>query len=269
MPFANGKECRLYWRSNGRDDAPVLLLLNSLGTDMGMWDSIIPLLHDSFRIIRMDTRGHGASDVTDGDYTIDNLGADVLAVLDAAGAEHASVCGLSLGGMIAMHIALSAPDRISKLIACNTSAQVPAQPWLDRAALVRREGMTAIVNAVMERFFSDAFRADAPPALATVCSAFLSTSPQGYAACCSAISSVDLIDQLPSVNQPTLVINGALDTATPPQDHGNRIITAIPGANAATLNAGHISAVEQPIAFAAAITEFLHASPVARSDGNK
>lgn len=266
MPFANGKESRLYWRANGRDDAPALLLLNSLGTDMGMWDSIIPLLHDSFRIIRMDTRGHGASDVADGDYTIAALGADALAVLDAAGAEHASVCGLSLGGMMAMHLALAAPDRITSVIACNTSAEVPAQPWLDRAALVRRDGMSAIADAVMERFFSEAFRGGTSPVLATIRTTLLSTSPQGYAACCSAISTLKLIDQLPSIKQAALVINGDLDNATPPGDHGDRIVAAIPGASSVSLNAGHISAVEQPKAFATAITEFLQQRMAARSD---
>lgn len=260
MPFANGTEGRLYWRVNGRDGAPVLLLLNSLGTDMGMWDDIIPLLHDSFKVIRMDTRGHGASDVVGGDYTIPALADDALAVLDAAGVDEAVVCGLSLGGMITLQLALSAPERITKVIACNTTAQVPSQPWLDRAALVRRDGMTAVADAVMERFFSEPFRASDPPSLATARAALLSVSSQGYAACCTAISSVDLIDELSKIGQPALVINGAFDMATPAAEHGDRIASGIPGARTVTLQAGHISAVEQPRQFADAVSDFMHAN---------
>src|SRR3546814_376497 len=140
MPFAEGQQGRLYWRVDGRADAPPLLLLNSLGTDFAMWDQVVPLLCDSFRVLRMDTRGHGASDVPEGDYTIAGLATDALSVLDAAGARTASVCGLSLGGMTALQLALAAPQRVSGVVACTTSAQVAAQPWLDRPAVLRRDG---------------------------------------------------------------------------------------------------------------------------------
>ncbi|HEY9539067.1 MAG TPA: 3-oxoadipate enol-lactonase [Kiloniellaceae bacterium] len=257
MPFAQGQRGRLYWRTDGRASAPTLLLLNSLGTDFAMWDQVVPLLCDSFRVLRMDTRGHGASDAPEGDYTIAELAADALCVLDAAGARTASVCGLSLGGMTALQLALAAPERISEVTACNTSAQVAAQPWLDRAAIVRRDGMGAIVTAVMSRFFSDRFIADGPPSLETIRATFLSIAPEGYAACCAAISGVDLIDRLPNLRQPTLVINGSLDAATPPAEHGDRIAAAVPNARTVVLKAGHISAVEEPQAFAAALRGFL------------
>jgi 3-oxoadipate enol-lactonase/4-carboxymuconolactone decarboxylase len=258
MPFANGQRGRLYWRGDGRDRAPVLLLLNSLGTDFAMWDQVVPLLHDGFRVLRMDTRGHGASDVPAGDYSLPELAADALCVLDAAGARTASVCGLSLGGMMALQLALASPQRISRIVACNTSAQVAAQPWLDRAATVRRDGMGSIVTAVMSRFFSDGFLAECPPSLETVRATFLSTSPEGYAACCTAISSVDMIEQLGRLRQPALVINGRLDAATPPAEHGDRIAAALPDARTVVLEAGHISAVEQPGVFAAAVRSFLN-----------
>jgi len=257
MPFASGEKGRLYWRVDGRDNAPALLLLNSLGADLAMWDQVVPLLNDHFRVLRMDTRGHGASDAPEGDYEIAELAADALCVLDAAGAKYASLCGLSLGGMMALQLAMTAPDRISKVIACNTSAQVAAQPWLDRAAVVRRDGMGAIVTAVMSRFFSDDFTAACPPSLETIRATFLSTSPEGYAACCTAISSVDLIDRLFNLRQPTLVINGSLDAATPPAEHGDRIAAAVPTARTVVLESGHISAVEQPQAFASAVRKFL------------
>ena len=260
MPFATGQEGRIYWRADGRETAPVLLLLNSLGTDFAMWDPVVPLLYDSFRVLRMDTRGHGASDAPAGDYALSELAADALCVLDAAGAREASVCGLSLGGMMALELALAAPERVTEVIACNTSAQVVAQPWLDRAAIVRRDGMGAIVTAVMSRFFSDGFLAESPPSLDTIRATFLSISPQGYAGCCTAISSVDMIGRLAGLRQPALVINGSLDAATPPAEHGDRIAAALPDARTTVLPAGHISAVEQPQAFAAAVRSFLKAA---------
>lgn len=258
MPFASGQKGRLYWRADGRDKAPALLFLNSLGTDFAMWDQVVPLLYDSYRVLRMDTRGHGASDAPGGNYSIDELAADALCVLDVAGAKTASLCGLSLGGMIALRLAMAAPERISKVIACNTSAQVATQPWLDRAATVRRDGMGAVVTAVMSRFFSDGFIAACPPSLETIRATFLSTSPEGYAACCAAVSSVDMIDDLAGLRQPTLVINGSLDSATPPAEHGERIAAAVPNAHTVELEAGHISAVEQPQAFASAVGSFLN-----------
>ena len=258
MPFARGPKGRLYWRVDGREKAPVLLLLNSLGTDFAMWDPVVPLLYDSFRVLRMDTRGHGASDAPPGDYALSELAADALSVLDAAGADSASVCGLSLGGMMALELALAVPHRVAKVIACNTSAQVTAQPWLDRAAIVRRDGMGAIVTAVMSRFFSDGFLAEGPPSLDTARATFLSISPEGYAGCCTAISSVDMIDRLAGLRRPALVINGSLDSATPPAEHGDRIAAALPDARTVVLPAGHISAIEQPQAFAEAVRSFLN-----------
>lgn len=257
MPFTPGQNGRIYWRADGHREAPALLLLNSLGTDLAMWDQVVPLLHEDFQVLRMDTRGHGASDVPAGDYSVPDLAVDALRVLDAAGVRSARVCGLSLGGMVALELALAAPHRVSKVVACNTSAKVAPQPWLDRASIVRRDGMKAIATAVMSRFFSEDFLAANPPTLDTVRATFLSTSPEGYAACCTAISSVDMMDRLPRLLQPTLVINGRLDTATPPAEHGDRIVAALPNARTVTLESGHISAVEQPEAFAAAIRGFL------------
>lgn len=257
MPFATRQNIHLHWRADGPDAAPPLLLLNSVGADMSMWDGIIPLLDNTVRVLRMDTRGHGGSDVVERDFEIADLAADALSVLDAAGVARATVCGLSLGGMVALHLAATAPGRVERVIACNTSAEVPAKPWLDRAAVVRQEGMAAIVDAVIPRFFSEGFRASDPASLQSIRSRFLATSPEGYAACCEAISRLDLIAKLPAIRCPALVVNGAGDIATPPSEHGDKIASAVRGARTVCLDTGHLSAVEQPEAFARAVLTFM------------
>ena len=259
MAFTSYDGTRIYWRLDGLPDRPVLLLLNSLGTDLSMWDPVVPSLTEHYRLLRLDTRGHGASDVPAGDYALAQLGADVLAVMDAAGvAKAVAVCGLSLGGMVAQWLALHAPDRFGALVACNTSASLPAEPWRQRAALVREKGVGAIADAVMERFFSADFRSSGSPLLATARSVLAATDPGGYAGCCAAISEVasDLGEAVSRIRLPTLVVNGAQDAATP-AEHGDAIARLVPGARMVTLQTGHISVLEAPDAFAGAVGEFI------------
>lgn len=248
---------RLRWQSDGSPSSPAILFLNSLGTDLSMWNGVVERLLPAFRVLRMDTRGHGRSDVPGGDYSIHDMALDAVAVLDAARVRTVAVCGLSMGGMVAMHLALHAPDRISHVIVANSSAQVPSAPWKDRAALVRSAGMPAVADTVMSRFFSEAFRSGNPGTISAAKSTLLATDPQGYAASCMAIADVDLLALLPKLSKPLLVINGERDEATPPADHGARIAAAVPGACAATLPTGHLSALERPSDFAAALTQFL------------
>lgn len=257
MPFTTRNDVRLYWRRNGRRNAPALMLLNSVGTDMGMWDRLVPLLEDRFDIIRLDARGHGASDVPAGDYSMDMLADDALSVLDAAGVGQASLCGLSMGGMIALQMALKAPDRVLRVIVANSSAQMPSDPWIQRAALVRQEGMGAVTELVRTRFFSDAFRASDAPAIANVMATLLGLDPQGYAAAGMAIAGLNIFDRLPELRVPLLVINGDDDVATPGPQHGDRIAGQVPGAVTASLAGGHLSAVEVPEEFADIIGKFL------------
>ncbi len=259
MPFAFNGSARLYWRADGFPDKPALLMLNSLGADFAMWDGVVPLLTEDFRVIRMDTRGHGASDAPSGGYSIALLAQDALQVLDASKVDTAHVCGLSLGGMIALHLAATAPARIAKVVACNTSAQMPSAPWMERAALVREKGLEAIVDMIMLRFFSEGFRAGKSAPLATARSTFLEQPKEGYAACCEAIGTMDLFGKLPAITVPLLVINGAQDVATPPAEHGARIAAAVSDARAVLLDAGHLSAIEVPSAFAGALRGFLQA----------
>ncbi len=257
MAFVMQDKVRLYWRADGDEGKPPLLLLNSLGTDHAMWDAVMPLLMRDFRVLRMDTRGHGASDAPKGDYTLSMLAQDALAVLDAAGVARAHVCGLSMGGMTALALAIEHPERVEKLIGANTSAQMSPDLMRERAALVRQKGMQAVIDAVLGRFFTQGFRDRKPPLLGSTRATMLATDPEGYAACCMAIAGMKIKDKLARVKAPLLVINGTQDVSTPPAEHGERIATAVAGARSVMLDAAHLSAVEQPEAFAGAAVAFL------------
>lgn len=257
MPFARNGGLRLYWRADGHPDKPALVLLNSLGTDLSMWDGVVRALSARFHILRMDTRGHGASDVPGGRTTLAAIGTDVLAVMDAAGVAKAAVAGISMGGMTALQLALDAPERLTAIVVCNSSARVPTEPWDVRAAAVRANGMREMADSIILRWFPDAVRAANPPYLATALATLRGLDPDGYAACCEAIRDMALWDGLPGITVPTLVVNGALDASTPPPEHGDRIAARIPGAHTASLPTGHISALERPDALAGLIAAFL------------
>ncbi len=265
MPFAVTQAARIYFRVDGPDGAPSLLLLNSIGTDHAMWSPIMPLLLARFRVIRMDTRGHGASDAPSGDYNLALLAADARAVLDAAGVPSAMVCGLSLGGMIAMQLALEAPTRVTKLILACTSPAMPREIWVERIRLVRAQGMAAITDAALGRFFTPAFRAAHPAYVASIRRTLETTDPLGYAACGAAIRDMDLLARLGAIGAPTLVIAGSSDVSTPVEGHGDRLVAAIPDVRLAVLPTAHIACAEAPDAFAAALVGFLDEAP-ARDD---
>jgi 3-oxoadipate enol-lactonase / 4-carboxymuconolactone decarboxylase len=238
----------------GRDDAPALVLSNSLGTDLHLWDWQMPALADHFRVIRYDQRGHGQTPFDGHAVTIDDLAADVIALLDHLGVVRASMAGLSLGGMTAMALARLVPDRVDRLVLCCTSARLgPPEMWHERAALVRDGGMAAVVDAVLARWFTPAFAARDQRAIARVRDMLLGTDPVGYAACCEAIAGMDQLDALASVVAPTLVIAGDKDPATPPE-HGAAIAGAIRGARLVTIpGVAHLANVEAPAVMTAAI----------------
>lgn len=257
MAFVTRDAVRLYWRADGDEGKPSLLLLNSLGTDHAMWDAVMAFLLRDFRVLRMDTRGHGASDVPKGDYTLSMLARDAVAVLDAAGVARAHVCGLSMGGMTALELASEHPERVERIIGANTSAQMSSDLMRERAALVRQKGMQAVLDAVIGRFFTQSFRDRKPPLLGSTRATLLATEPEGYAACCMAIAGMKLKDKLGRVKAPLLVINGAQDISTPPAEHGELIAKAVAGASSVMIDAAHLSAIEQPEAFAGAVVAFL------------
>ncbi len=267
MPFATRDGVRLFWRADGHPGKPALLLLNSLGSDHALWDGVVRALAGRFRLLRMDTRGHGASDAPPGDYSIAGLAADAFAVLDAAGAERAAVAGVSLGGMTAMQMAATSPGRLSAIAVCNSAAAVPPQPWLDRAAAARAHGMAPLTDGVMARWFPAAVRAADPAWLAGLRAMFETLDPQGYAGCCMAIAGLAVKDALPGIRLPTLVVVGSLDEATPPATGGEPIAAAIPGAVLASLPTGHISPLERPDALAALLAGFLQPGEAALESG--
>ncbi|CAM8664863.1 3-oxoadipate enol-lactonase [Sphingobium sp.] len=254
MAFTQRPGASLYWKRDGRDDAPALVLLNSIGTDMDLWDALLPRLRAHFAVLRLDTRGHGASTADPGDYAMAMLADDVLAVADAAGIERFSIAGVSLGGMIGMEAALRAPARVERLLPICTSATMDAASWNDRIAKVRTKGMAAIADLAMGRFLSDA----AEPAIYdAVRRQLLTMNAQGYAGCGAAIRDMDLADRIGGITCPTLIVTGARDTSTPFTGHGEHLLARIPGATHVALEAAHLAPLEAPDALAGAILSFL------------
>jgi 3-oxoadipate enol-lactonase/4-carboxymuconolactone decarboxylase len=246
----------VHYEEAGSPDAPALVLSNSLGTDLHMWDPQIPVLAEHFRVIRYDTRGHGRSPAPPGPYTLDDLGGDVLALLDRLGLSTVHFCGLSLGGMTGMWLAANAPERIDRLVLCATAALLgPPEFWQQRIDAVRADGTGALADAILARWLTADFRAAHPDVEATVRAMVVGTPDEGYAGCSAAIQSMDLLPALPGVRARTLVIAGAADPATPPE-HGARIAAAIPGARLLVLDdVAHLLNLQQP----AAVTELIRA----------
>ena len=257
MPFTDVSDARLYWKVSGRDDAPELVLLNSIGIDMGLWDPMIASLHEAFRVLRIDTRGHGASSTAAGDFTLPMLVRDVLSVTDAAGFRRFALAGVSLGGMTGMQLALDHPDRVGRMALVCTSASMDRTTWTDRVEKVRAEGMSSIADLAMARFLSNDFRARAPAVADTVRRQLLAMDPDGYAGCAAAIRDMDLAARLREIAVPTLVVTGTHDTSTPFAGHGERLLAGIPGADHYELHAGHLAPLEAPEVLAGALLPFL------------
>lgn len=257
MPFAASDGARIYWKLEGAEGSPPLVLLNSIGTDMDLWAPALPALRPHFGLLRIDTRGHGASDAPDGAYTLPMLARDVIAVLDAAGVGAAAVAGVSLGGMIAMQLALDAPQRVSALAAVCTSATMDAAAWQARIDTVRGEGLAAIADLAMGRFLSPDFATARPEVADTVRRGLLAMAPAGYAGCGAAIRDMALADRLGAIACPALVVTGTRDTSTPLEGHGEHLIARIPGARHVALDAAHLAPLEAPDALAAALIDLL------------
>jgi 3-oxoadipate enol-lactonase len=246
-------------RFDGPAEAPVLMLSNSLGTNLSMWDPQIPEWSRHFRVLRYDSRGHGLSAVPDRPYSIAELGNDALAILDHFGIENAHWCGLSKGGMVGQWLATHARKRLGRVVLANTAACMgPPDLWNMRIRNVRANGMAGIVQPTLERWFSPAFRQNDAATVAAVSEMLKLTPPLGYAACCGAIRDMDQREAIRSILNPVLVIVGTVDPATPPAA-GRLIAEAIHGAKLVELEAAHLSNLEQPDAFAKTVLDFLTA----------
>jgi 3-oxoadipate enol-lactonase len=257
MPVIQSDGCAINVQVEGPENAPVLMLSNSLGTNLSMWDPQAAAFAQHFRVVRFDRRGHGKSSVPKGAYTMEMLGRDALAVMDGLGIKKISWCGLSMGGMEGQWLGANAPERIEKLILSNTACYYPDKTsWNDRIKVVQEKGLGALVGPNMERWFTKEFRERAPDKLEWMSKMFLATDADGFLGCGMAVRDMDHRALLPKIKAPTLVIIGRRDPATTPE-MGEYIRSNIPGATAAMLDAAHISNVEQPHAFTEALVGFL------------
>jgi 3-oxoadipate enol-lactonase len=256
MPFVDNGELRTHYALTG-DKGPVLVFCNSLGTDFSMWDPQMEGLQQRFRILRYDTRGHGQSSVTPGDYTVELLGRDVLGLLDSLHLDRVHFCGLSMGGMIGIWLGIHAADRLHRLVLSNTGARIGTKEgWNARIATVRKDGMKPVAAAVVERWFTAEFRTSFPEKAARAQRMLENSPPAGYAACCAAIRDIDQRDAVARIKVPTLVIYGESDPVTPPSD-AHFLVEQIRGATEVGLAAAHLSNVEQADGFTEAVSEFL------------
>jgi 3-oxoadipate enol-lactonase len=257
MPAIEANGIKINYQIDGADSAPVLMLSNSLGTNLHMWDKQVPALAKRFRVVRYDTRGHGKTDAPSYPYTFAMLGQDAIALMDALKLSKVRFCGLSMGGMIGMWLARNAPSRIEQLVLCNTAAKFGlTEIWNQRVATVRASGMKVITDAVIERWFTKEFREKSPKEIDPIVEMLHTTKPEGYAGNCAAIRDVDQRWTIGDIKAPTLVIGGKLDPATP-YEAAELIAKRIPGAKLVGLGAAHLSNIEQPEAFTKALDGFL------------
>ena len=255
-------EGQLNYLLEGPQDAPVLVLSNSLGTDLHMWDNQIPALTRHFRVLRYDTRGHGQSLVSEGFYSIEQNGRDVLALLDALKLDRVFFCGLSMGGLIGQWLAINAPERLLRVVLCNTAAKIGSPDvWNPRIEMVLRDAeaaMIALRDASISRWFTPSFAQAEPATVEAVVGMLARTAPQGYAANCAAVRDADFREQIGSIRLPVLVVCGTEDAVTTPAD-GRFMIERIPGADMIELHAAHLSSVEAGDAFTRPVLAFLTA----------
>jgi 3-oxoadipate enol-lactonase len=260
MAFVQLEDGELHYEIEGPPGAPVLVLSNSLGTDLHMWDAQVAAFSQSFRVLRYDTRGHGQSLVSQGPYTIEQLGRDVLALLDALKIQKAHFCGLSMGGLIGQWLGIHASDRLHKLVISNSAAKIGTpELWNQRIALLENDahqGMATLAQTAAQRWFTPEFAATHPGQVKAVIDVLANTSPQGYAACCVAVRDADFLKQVGSITVDTLIICGSHDGVTTVAD-GHYLQNHIHGSQLSDYYAAHLSSVELGQVFTLRVTEFL------------
>jgi 3-oxoadipate enol-lactonase len=253
MPVIQADGCPINVQIEGPERAPVLMLSNSLGTNLHMWDTQVPAFTKHFRLVRYDSRGHGKSAAPKGPYSIEMLGRDAIAIMDALKLKTVNWCGLSKGGMVGMWLGSNAPERIDRLVLSNTASQMPMKDiWTQRIEAVEKGGMAAIAEGTVERWFTKGFREKAPDKVAPVREMLLSTPPQGYVGCCEAIREMDQGESIRRITAPTMIIAGKEDPATT-MEAAKFMHDRIKGSKLTALDAAHISNIVQPQAYTDAV----------------
>jgi len=261
MPHALVNGITLHYRIDvaANHAAPWLVLSNSLGSDLSMWAPQITAFAQHFRVLRYDTRGHGHSDAPRGPYSIEQLCDDVIGLLDALKIERAHFCGLSMGGLTGVALGARHGHRFERLVLCNTAARIGSpQVWKPRAANCRANGMPAMADTILPRWFTPGFMAREPLVIAQMRDVLAHTDSEGYAANCDAIDATDLASEVASIAAPTLVIAGTHDPAAPPAQ-GRQLATALPRGRYAELDASHLSNIELAELFTHTVLDFLQA----------
>ncbi|MDE3105726.1 MAG: 3-oxoadipate enol-lactonase [Acidobacteriota bacterium] len=257
MPMLDCGTHQLHYTCSGPEGATPLLLLHSLGSSLEMWRKVVPALAEHYRVLCLDSRGHGGSSVPEGPYTLQQLGADAIALLDALQVQRAHVCGLSLGGLMAMWLALHHPLRVDRLILANTASRIGSdEVWQARMQQVQQQGMEEIARVTPERWFTPAYRQAHADEMEQIRSMVASTAPQGYLGCCAVLRGSDLTAQLSKIEHASLVVAGSVDPATPPEQL-RALWKALPQARYLELEASHLSAWECSEQFADAVLAFL------------
>lgn len=257
MPKFISNDAEINYQTFGDASQPAIIFSNSLGTQLNMWQPQISFFEKKFYVICYDTRGHGASSAPQGPYSIEQLGTDVVHLLDHLNIEKASFCGISMGGLTGQWLAIHHPERFNHVIVCNTAAKIgQEQAWNDRAQLVREQGLKPIAETAASRWFTEPFIRSNTAIVESLSNDLGAGSPEGYASCCEALAKADVREQLKNITIPTLVVAGQKDPVTTVAD-AQYIINHVRSSSLFEINASHISNIEQPKAFNQAIFSFL------------
>lgn len=257
MPTFTSQDAEINYQTFGDAAKPALVFSNSLGTNFKMWQPQIDHFQQDFFVICYDTRGHGASSAPQGPYTLDQLGQDVVNLLDHLNIEKAAFCGISMGGLTGQWLAINKPERFSHVVVCNTAAKIgQEQAWHDRAALVREQGLTPIASTAAGRWFTEPFIQSNAATVTTLSNDLGAGSPEGYASCCEALAKADVREQLKDIQVPVFIVAGQQDPVTTVAD-GEFMQQRIANAELFEINASHISNIEQPEAFNQAVQAFI------------
>ena len=258
MPKFISNDAEINYQTFGDASQPAIIFSNSLGTQLNMWQPQISFFEKKFYVICYDTRGHGASSAPQGPYSIEQLGTDVVHLLDHLNIEKASFCGISMGGLTGQWLAIHHPERFNHVIVCNTAAKIgQEQAWNDRAQLVREQGLKPIAETAASRWFTEPFIRSNTAIVESLSNDLGAGSPEGYASCCEALAKADVRADLKTITVPVLIIAGQQDPVTTVAD-AQYLVNQIPNSQLIEINASHISNIECPENFSHALNTIFH-----------